>query len=337
LKQVIAKSFKYLFLLLIGIVLFYFAFKDQELNLLLEDLRKAEYVWVFTSVFFAYLAHLIRAYRWRMMISSLGHGTPTLINTFYAVLVGYLANLAFPRMGEVSRCGVINKTDQIPIVKLIGTVVAERLIDLLMLGFIILLAIVLQFGLLSEFLYNNLLIKLDGRTGQITLLVFASCLLFLTLVLFYIFKKREKFGIWIRIHNFYLDMKSGIFSISALSNKGAFIICSILIWLMYGISIYFCFIALQATAALGPLVALSTLVFSSLAMIAPVQGGIGAFHWMVSEGLTIYGIDRSEGLAFALLLHSSQTLIILITGSISLILLFISSPKKISNEQAGNY
>jgi len=336
LKQFIAKSFKYLILLLIGIVLLYLAFKDQDLDLLLEDLQKAEYSWVIASILFANLAHLTRAYRWRMMISSLGHGTPSVINTLYAVLIGYLANLAFPRMGEVSRCGVISKTDQIPLVKLIGTVVAERLVDLLMLGIVTFLAIVLQFGLLSDFLYNNLLIKLTGKTGHLTLLIFAFCLLTLTLILFYIFKKREKFGIWTGIHNFYQDMKSGIFSIRSMSNKSGFITCSILIWLMYGISIYLCFIALKATAELGPLVALSTLVFSSLAMIAPVQGGIGAFHWMVSEGLTIYGIDRSEGLAFALLLHSSQTLIILFTGSISLILLFINSPKKIDNEEAGN-
>jgi uncharacterized protein (TIRG00374 family) len=335
LKQVIAKSFKYLILLLIGLVLLYFAFKEQDLNLLFEDLRRAEYVWVFASVLFAYLAHLVRAYRWRMMISSLGHGTPSLTNTFSAVLIGYLANLAFPRMGEVSRCGVINKTDQIPIVKLIGTVVAERLIDLLMLGFIIFLAIAIQFGLLSDFLYNNLLIKLTRSEGYFTLLVFASCMLILMLVLFYIFKKREKLGIWYKIHKFYLDIKSGIFSIKAMGNKAAFIAYSILIWLMYGISVYLCFFALKATAELGPVVALSTLVFSSLAMIAPVQGGIGAFHWMVSEGLTIYGIERSEGLAFALLLHSFQTLIILFTGSISLILLFINSPKKIRNEEAG--
>jgi hypothetical protein len=238
-------------------------------------------------------------------------------------------------MGEVSRCGVINKTDQIPIVKLIGTVVAERLIDLLMLGFIIFLAIAIQFGLLSDFLYNNLLIKLTRSEGYFTLLVFASCMLILMLVLFYIFKKREKLGIWYKIHKFYLDIKSGIFSIKAMGNKAAFIAYSILIWLMYGISVYLCFFALKATAELGPVVALSTLVFSSLAMIAPVQGGIGAFHWMVSEGLTIYGIERSEGLAFALLLHSFQTLIILFTGSISLILLFINSPKKIRNEEAG--
>lgn len=334
-KQVIAKSFKYLILLLIGLVLLYFAFKEQDLNLLFEDLRRAEYVWVFASVLFAYLAHLVRAYRWRMMISSLGHGTPSLTNTFYAVLIGYLANLAFPRMGEVSRCGVINKTDQIPIVKLIGTVVAERLIDLLMLGFIIFLAIAIQFGLLSDFLYNNLLIKLTRSEGYFTLLVFASFMLILMLVLFYIFKKREKLGIWYKIHKFYLDIKSGIFSIKAMGNKAGFIAYSILIWLMYGISVYLCFFALKATAELGPVVALSTLVFSSLAMIAPVQGGIGAFHWMVSEGLTIYGIERSEGLAFALLLHSFQTLIILFTGSISLILLFINSPKKIRNEEAG--
>jgi uncharacterized protein (TIRG00374 family) len=337
LKQFIAKGLKYLILLLIGLVLLYFAFKGQDLNLLLEDLRKAEYVWVFASILFAYLAHLLRAYRWRMMISSLGYGTPSLINTFYAVLIGYLANLAFPRMGEVSRCGVINKINKIPLVKLFGTVVAERLIDLLMLGLIIFLAIVLQFGLLSDFLYHNLLIKLNGRAGQLTLLVIVSCLLILLFVLYYIFKKRETMGVWAQIHNFYLDMKSGIFSIKSMGNKGGFIACSILIWLMYGISVYLCFFALKATAELGPLVALSTLVFSSLAMIAPVQGGIGAFHWMVSEGLTIYGIERSEGLAFALLLHSSQTLIILFTGSISLILLFIKSPKKIGNEEAGNY
>jgi uncharacterized membrane protein YbhN (UPF0104 family) len=222
-------------------------------------------------------------------------------------------------------------------VKLFGTVVAERLIDLLMLGLIIFLAIVLQFGLLSDFLYHNLLIKLNGRVGHLTLLFIVSCLLILLFVLYYIFKKRETMGVWAQIHNFYLDMKSGIFSIKSMGNKGGFIACSILIWLMYGISVYLCFFALKATAELGPLVALSTLVFSSLAMIAPVQGGIGAFHWMVSEGLTIYGIERNEGLAFALLLHSSQTLIILFTGSISLILLFIKSPKKIGNEQAGNY
>ncbi|SDM17517.1 hypothetical protein SAMN05421813_10768 [Daejeonella rubra] len=336
-KKLIANSFKYFILLIIGIVLLFFAFKDQDLNLLLEDLKKAQYKWVFASIFFANLAHLLRAYRWRMMISSLGHGTPTLMNTFYAVLIGYLANLAFPRMGEVSRCGVINKTDKIPIVKLIGTVVAERLIDLLMLGIITFLAVILQFGLLSDFLYNNLLIKLSGSTGQFTLLVFAFCMMILTLILFYIFKNREKMGIWVRFHNFYLDIRSGILSVTSMENKAGFIIYSILIWIMYGLSIYLCFIALKATSGLGALEALSTLVFSSLAMIAPVQGGIGAFHWMVSEGLTIYGIDKSNGLAFALLLHSSQTLIILITGSISLILLFISSPKKISNEQAGNY
>ena len=335
-RQFIAKSFKYFIFLLVGIVLFYLAFKGQDLNVLLEDLQKAEYVWVFASILFANLAHLTRAYRWRMMISSLGHGTPSLINTLYAVLIGYLANLAFPRMGEVSRCGVISKTDQIPLVKLIGTVVAERLVDLLMLGIVTFLAIVLQFGLLSEFLYNNLFIKLTGRTGYLTLLVFVGCVLILTLILFYILKKREKIGIWVQIHNFYQDMKSGILSIRSMENKGGFITCSILIWLMYGISIYLCFIALKSTADLGPLVALSTLVFSSLAMIAPVQGGIGAFHWIVSEGLTIYGIERSDGLAFALLLHSSQTLIILFTGSISLILLFINSPKKISYEEAGN-
>jgi hypothetical protein len=245
-----------------------------------------------------------------------------------------MANVAFPRMGEVSRCGVINKTNKIPIVKLIGTVIIERIVDLLMLMIVIALGIILQFDLLSNFLYNNVLAKLNGSTVNFTILLFASLTLVIAIGFFYLLLKKKKWGIRNRLFKLFLEMRSGIVSVKDLQDKTGFILYSIAIWFLYGLSTYLCFFALGSTAGLGMLAALSVLVFSSLGMIVPVQGGIGAFHYMVSEGLIVYNIARSDGLAYALLIHSSQTLLVLFAGAISVILLMVRPSKKINNEQA---
>lgn len=327
-RKSILKYFKYLLLLLVGILLLILAFSGQNLDQMLSDLRTAHYGWVILSIITMLLAHILRAYRWNLMIDSLGHGKPSLLNTFHAVIIGYLANLAFPRMGEISRCGVINKTNGIPLVKLFGTVLAERLADLLMLGIVLALAIIFQFKLLSGFLYHNILVKLEGRTGDIVLLFFALILLIMAVFFFFILMKKKKWGLSRRIFKLLSGMKSGILSVKSMQNKIGFVISSVLIWLLYGLTTYCCFLALDATSQLGFGAAISVLVFSSLAMIAPIQGGIGAYHWMVSEGLTVYGINKADGLAYALLSHTSQTLIILFIGSLSLILLFIQKNPK---------
>lgn len=328
---------RYLVFLIIGVLLLYLAFKGQDLNKMLSDLKRADFTWVFLSIIASLLAHVMRAYRWNLMIGSLGHGTPSMLNTFHAVIMGYLANLAFPRMGELARCSVINKSDKIPVIKLLGTVIAERMVDLLMLGIVFAMAILLEFKLLSGFLYKHVLIKLSGRIGDITLLIFAFLLLVIIIIFFLILMKKKKWGISNRILKFLSAMKTGILSVKNLDNKAAFVFSSVFIWLLYGFSSYLCFFALSATSSLGPGAALSTLVFGSLAMIAPVQGGIGAFHWMVSEGLTIYGISKIDGLSYALLAHTTQTLIILFIGSLSLILFLKKSTGKRSNEQTGEY
>lgn len=322
---------------MLGIGLLILAFRGQDLGVLLKDLQKARYSWVFASLAACLIAHIIRAIRWRMMIGALNHGTPSVLDTCYAVIIGYMANMAFPRMGEVSRCGVINKTDGIPIVKLIGTVIIERVIDLLMLCIVISIAIFVQFGLLSEFLYKNLALKMYGNTGNTTILTLSIILLIITVIAFYIVMKKEKWGISSRVSRFFEDVKSGVLSVKSMQNKWLFVFLSVLIWIFYGLSTYLCLFALDATSGLDAMAALSILVFSSVGMIAPVQGGIGAFHWMVSEGLTMYNIPKSEGLAYALLLHSSQTLLILFAGSISLLILMIKSPKKHDNEQTGSH
>lgn len=308
------------------------AFRGQDVNQLFADLLKADYKWVLGSLAACFIAHILRALRWRMMIASLGHGKPTLLNTSYAVFIGYMANVAFPRMGEVSRCGVINKTDKIPLVKLIGTVIVERIIDLLMLTIVLGLGIILQFDLLSDFLYTKVIVKMNDNSFNLTMFIFAVLILVFSLFFFYLLMKKKKWGIMNKIYRLYEEMKSGILSIKDLNNKAEFISYSFLIWILYGLSAYLCFFALNATSSLGVLASLSVLVFSSLGMIVPVQGGIGAFHYMVSEGLIVYDIPKSEGLAYALLLHSSQTLLVLFAGAISVLLLMLATSKRSSHE-----
>ena len=318
---------------MLGIALLVLAFKGQDVNQLIADLRKADYKWVLGSLVACFIAHIIRAVRWQMMIASLGHGKPSLLNTCYAVFIGYMANVAFPRMGEVSRCGVINKTNKIPLVKLIGTVIVERIVDLIMLMIVLGLGIILQFDLISDFLYNNVIVKMNDSSVNLTVLKFAVLILVFSTGFFYLLMKKKKLGIMNKIYHLCKEMNSGILSMKDLNNKTAFIFYSFVIWLLYGLSAYLCFFALNATSDLGVLASLSVLVFSSLGMIAPVQGGIGAFHYMVSEGLTLYDIPKGEGLTYALLLHSSQTLLVLFAGAISVILLMVSTSKRSPNEQ----
>lgn len=170
------------------------AFKGQDFDRLLGDLKSANYWWVLASVGACLMAHVLRAIRWNMLIEPLKQGTPLLQNTFYAVMIGYLANLAFPRMGEISRCGVIHKTDRIPLNQLIGTVITERLIDLLMLIVIIGLSIVLQYKFISSFLYERLLLKLGEHISYVSILTFASVLLACAFLVFYIVLKKNHWG-----------------------------------------------------------------------------------------------------------------------------------------------
>ncbi len=305
------------------------AFKGQDFDRLLGDLKSANYWWVLASVGACLMAHVLRAIRWNMLIEPLKQGTPLLQNTFYAVMIGYLANLAFPRMGEISRCGVIHKTDRIPLNQLIGTVITERLIDLLMLIVIIGLSIVLQYKFISSFLYERLLLKLGEHISYVSILTFASVLLACAFLVFYIVLKKNHWGGVKKMRSLWNGFSSGLSSVKRMQEKRLFVLYSILIWFFYFLSTYLCLFALNALSSLGPVVALSILVFGSLGMLAPVQGGIGAFHWIVAEGLTIYSISRNDGLAYATIIHSSQTLLVLFIGLISMIIIIINSSKQL--------
>src|SRR5690606_35562299 len=159
------------------------------MNRIISDLRDADYFWVFMSLLAVWLAHVFRAIRWQMLIRPLGY-RPKLTNTYHAVIIGYLANLALPRMGEVTRCGVLNRTDRIPVNALIGTVITERLIDVFCLLLVTVLAVLLKFDVISGFVIERVQGMFSSTvSGSVVLLSVLAVLILIYLASRYFFRK----------------------------------------------------------------------------------------------------------------------------------------------------
>jgi uncharacterized protein (TIRG00374 family) len=317
---------KYILLLSVAVLLLFFAFRNVSIRIIVDEMMKANVWWLLVSTTVSFIALISRAYRWKLLIEPLGY-QPSLKNTTYAVMVGYLANLAFPRLGEVTRCGSLSTAENIPFNKLLGTVVVERVIDVISLLMCILLVAIIEFNRLGNFFKDNfsdpLISKLTNFTssaiGIITLVMIVIALaVILSLLIRY--SKRKSGSKWTALINGFIK---GLVSIKHLDKPWLFIFHSVFIWFLYYLSVYVCLFALPFTSHLGPAAALFLLVAGGIGMSAPVQGGIGAYHLMVSQGLLLYGVKLENGLSFATLLHSLQLITVIVTGAVAMLLLFI--------------
>ncbi len=335
-KRKILRAVNFFVFLAIGILLLYLAFKGVDFNTLVDDLKSANYLWVLLSLFFALIGYVSRAYRWKLLIEPLNYNPPVK-NVFYAVMFGYLANFAFPRIGEVSRCGSLAKSDKIPMDALIGTVIIERAIDLvtlLILLFVIFIAKIESFGF---FIKENVFIPISRKFIKTVdfpvfywFIIIAIIVTFIYLA-YYFRKKYKRSKIIIKIRRIIRGVISGIKTVTKMKNRTAFLFHTLLIWLMYFLMTYVVVFAIPATESLKPIDGLFLLVIGGLGMAAPVQGGIGAFHWIVSLALSLYGISREEGLVFATIQHESQAILAILLGAFSVMMLFLDSRKKRKN------
>jgi len=320
LKQNLLKTLKFISFFLLGILLFWWVYKDQDINRIKNILtNEVNYFWIIVSVLLGLLSHLSRTIRWNLMIEPLGH-KPKTLNTFLAVMIGYLMNLALPRMGEISRCGVLARYEKISFTKLVGTVVLERLIDVLMLLILLVVVVITQFGQVMEFMSNNPEVKEKlGKFLHSPILPVALVILLLTVWL-----SRNKIrasGVTKKLIGLFNQFSEGFRSIRNIKNKSAFVFHSVFIWVLYYLMLYCVFFSFEFTSHLTPWAGLTVFVFGSFGMAAPVQGGIGAWHFMVIEGLALYGIDKADGQVFALLAHGSTTVMLIVFGLISLLVL----------------
>lgn len=328
-------TFKFLILLAIAAGLLLFAFRGMDVKKIFSEMMKADLFWVAISALFSIAAFISRAYRWKLLIEPLGY-SPSLKKTTYSLMVGYFANLAIPRLGEITRCGALNKAESIPFNKLLGTVIVERAIDVLSLLLCMLLASVIEFKRLGNFFRENIIDPSVSKFEQLAKSPIAQLAVLLLLaaviiVLFFYFKKTRQKGNEPGFTKLIRGLLEGLRTVARLKRPWLFVFHSVLIWFLYYLGVYVCLFAFPFTTGLGFGAALFLLVAGGIGMSAPVQGGIGAYHLLVSQGLILYGLSRQEGLAFATLLHSLQLLLVVIFGLASLLLLF--NRKNTNNKQ----
>ena len=301
--------------LLLGLVLLFYAFKNIQLDDFLSKLDQTRYEWVIGSMLLSSLAYVSRAYRWQLLLRAADQKVSTFRLTL-AVFVGYLANLAFPRLGEVVRCAVLKKTNQIPVSLSIGTVVTERIIDSLVLLFFLIIALLLEFDLIVTYfenIFSTYHIPLDGLLyAALTLLMIFSVLVLVIL--------RTHTPLSQRTKKMASEVLKGILTIKSIQSKSLFLITTTVMWLTYFLMSYMIFFALEETSSLSLTAGFMLLVSGGIALALPVQGGIGTYHAMIAMMLGLYGIENTTGLFLATLLHSSQILSVVIFGGISLVI-----------------
>ncbi len=322
-----------------GILLLYFAFRGIDFSEMAIHFREARYGWIGLSLIFAVISHISRSRRWILLIHPLNY-KPTLWNTVNAVLFGYLANYALPRAGEITRCISLGKKEKIPVDSLVGTVIIERAIDLLSMFtilFILLIARFEQFGsFFSNYIFQPLREKINALFGQTMLFwIIVIAVISLLLLFLYIFRKKI-FALQpvIKIIQILKGVAGGLKTVLHMKRKWEFLFHTVFIWFNYAMMTWVIVFSLpDITGHLTLIDGVFLLVIGSMGMAVPVQSGIGAFHWIVSRGLHfVYGLELTEGLVFATLQHESQTLLILVLGSVAMILLF-SKNKKIRPAQ----
>jgi glycosyltransferase 2 family protein len=308
-----------LIFLALSIFLMYQATKKISLDKLLKDLIDAKYEWVILSLVFAFVAFVSRAYRWKLLIRPLGYN-PSLFNTYNALMIGYTANFAFPRLGEVVRCGSLNRSNKIPLDKLIGTVIIERAVDILSLLILLITLMVVNSDLFGQFFQERLFEPLFGKIDNVFSksiffwIILASIILIAYILLFLFRKQLNRINLVIKLRIMMKGVISGLKTVFHMKNKWEFALHTLIIWACYFFMTYVVFFALPATSGLNIFAGVFVLVVGGLGMSAPVQGGIGAFHLIVTKGLTIYNIPEEDGFSFATLVHESQSFFAILLG-----------------------
>ncbi len=329
-KFKVPKFVKYGLSVVLAVLLFWLVFKDISLNDFASRLSGVNYWWIIVSYALAIFSHVLRAYRWNLMLRPFGYELTT-FRTFLAVMSGYLANLALPRLGEVTKCGVLKKNEGVSMSTAIGTVVVERLIDLVILVIIIVLDLLLEFDMIYEFFAESFNFK-GLEENKLPLIIGAVLMVgigVLGLFLLREFLKREyEHPALKKINEKLKELIAGFMSIRNVENFFAFIVSTVLIWVAYFFMSYVIFFAMPETSGLSLGAGLSILVAAGLGMSAPVQGGVGAYHAFVKGVLVIYGIEATTGLFFATLLHTSQVIMIMALGGLSMLISSFISAKK---------
>ncbi len=306
---------KYLIFASLGVLIVYFIQKNFTFDEFLRNIKLAKIQYVVLSVSLGVLAVFFRALRWQLLLEPMGHKT-NLGNAYHATMSGYLVNLGIPRSGEVSRCAMLAKTDKVPLNVLVGTVLSERILDLVMLGLVVFGAVLLQFDLLYGYIYENVIVKIKDNSLVLILVSIVG-----VLGLFFVFNAKRFFKADSGLGKLFLGFFDGIKSVFTLKKPILFIAYTFGIWVCYWLMTYSILMAFDFTDHLGVAGGLSTLVFSTLGVIIPAPAG-GAAIYSIYIGLNqIYSIPIDQAKAIGIVMFSSNIVMIILAGTISYVIM----------------
>ncbi len=320
--------------LVLGIALFYWATSKVGFNQIVEDIKNANMQFILYAMICGVLSHLARALRWNLLLEPMGYKASSSAS-FHSVIVGYLVNMAVPRLGEVTRPAMLSKLENIPFNKLIGTVLVERVVDLIITILLAVSIFFIQFQLISDYILG-----LFSSSTTKDLILFAILAVILIIGVLLAIVKRHWFyqlPIIAKFKTFFEGIVEGLKSIFQLKRKGLFIFYSLFIWLMYFFMPFFVLYALDGTSHLGVSAGMTVLLFGTIAMIIPVPGGLGTFEVLVPAALVLYGISGGLGETYAILTHAVQVLLIFIVGIFSVLYFVIKTQKNKKNEVERNH
>jgi uncharacterized protein (TIRG00374 family) len=299
----------------IGIGLIWFSLSKltpEDKQAIQSSFKSANYWWIFLSLVFGILSHLSRAYRWQFLLAPLGY-KPKFANSVMAVLVAYLVNLLVPRAGEIARATTISKYEKIPFEKAFGTIVSERIADVIILLGITLLAFILQTELISAYLFEE---EAESSNLKWYILIGLGILGFV----FYRLIKKSSNPIIQKIQKFLHGLILGAISIFRMKNKWSFIFHTLFIWLMYVLMFYVVTFAIPETQNLPFGAIIVGFVVGGISM-ALTNGGLGTYPIFVASALTLYNVPLNPALAFGWIMWTAQTLMVLVFGGLSFIFL----------------
>ncbi|MCC6600031.1 MAG: flippase-like domain-containing protein [Crocinitomicaceae bacterium] len=317
----LAGILKYLLFLSIGILLLWYTYKDTDFSEIAGSLSRIRWEWAVASFCLGYLAIIIRGFRWNILLEPLGYRSDRWMNV-HSVAFGYLMNDFVPRSGELARCGLLNRAEKIPIDKLFGTVILERIVDVLLLGVVVILS-----AFIHADAFQRLTNQIDGGKGK--MLIYTAVAGIASLIIAYLFLKIFRNNKYIqRVIEFLRGVFNGIQSIVLLRQKTLFIIYSVGIWATWLVMTQCMMYALEETRGMGLGDTLFFVLAGSLGMLIPAPGGIGSYHYASTKGFEALGYSTQTGLTFAAISWAAKTLMEIVMGAIGFFIVTSVKMKK---------
>lgn len=306
--------------LLLGAVILYWIYRNFNFEEVSLAFKSMDMWWFWLSCVFGVLSHAIRGWRWNLTLAPLGY-YPSSSNCVYSIFIAYAANLIVPRIGEVSRCIVLERYDKVPFAQSLGTLVSERLVDTLMVVIITAIAVLSQWHVFYAFVADSgtsdsaTVFSSIGRVAVFVLSAIAVGILLYLLL--------RRMSLWVKIRSFISRFWAGFTSLAKMRNLWLFIAETVAIWLCYFLQFYLCFFCFTFSADLSVAAALLLFVAGSIAVVVPTPNGAGPWHFCVMGIMMLYGVSSTNAGVFALIVHSLQTLLVALLGIVGLMMLQI--------------